>query len=104
MVEGLDDEIVLGGNIVLTGFNKVDGASMIILKKLIGNHVRRISDHAKNFEKINLTVKGVGKGTKFEVHGIVVDNGSPYTADHTDRNIFVTVDTVLKKIHNSMDL
>jgi hypothetical protein len=57
-----DESIVLGGNIELVGFKELDGGSMVILKKMIGNHVRKMSETAENFEKLTVTMKKVGAG------------------------------------------
>ena len=40
----MDDTMQLGGNIELSGFSGVDGASMIVLKKIIGNYGKHFSE------------------------------------------------------------
>ncbi len=99
--EQTGDSIVLGGNIVLNGFQQIDGASMIILKKLIGNHVRQISDKAKQFEKIELSIEH--DNNIFSVKGTAHDAGTPYAAQHEASNLFISVDQVLKKINSAME-
>lgn len=100
----VDDTLALGGNIELSGFKDVDNSKMIVLKKIVGNYVRKLTDSNSKFEKLSLNVKQVGSETsnKYEVHGKVICDGKVYTSDVTDRNIFVVTDTVLKKIDNSM--
>ncbi len=96
----------LGGNIQLSGFREIDGSSMIVLKKIIGNHARRISELAKKLETLHVTLKPIHereKSEKYEVHGRVLDSGKMYTSEVVDRNLFVAVDSVLKKIVNEMD-
>ncbi|MBW2964179.1 hypothetical protein KY363_01855 [Candidatus Woesearchaeota archaeon] len=95
--------IVLGGNIELVGFKDLDGGSMVILKKMIGNHVRKMSDTAGNFEKLTVTMKKVGAGNnKFEVQAKVIDNGKPVTSEVTDFNLFFTMDKALSQIQNQL--
>ena len=101
-----EENLRLGGNIELSGFKVVDPASMVVLKKIIGNHARRISELAKNMETLHITLKPVHereKSEKYEVHAKFVDDGKVYASEMTDRNLFVVVDAVLKKIINEMD-
>ena len=100
-----DEAIQLGGNIELSGFNSLDGGIMIVLKKIIGNYARRMSDKAKNFEKLSLHVKKVHEKEKselYEMHAKLLDNGSALTASSTERNLFVAVDNSLKGIMNQI--
>ena len=101
-----DESIKLGGNIQLTGFRDIDGSSMIVLKKIIGNYVKRISELTKKLEVLHITLKSVHereKSEKYEVHAKIIDGGKVYASEITDRNLFVAVDTVLKKIVNELD-
>lgn len=93
------DNIVLGGNIELVGFKELDGGSMVILKKIIGNHARKMSETAVNFEKLTVNLKKVGSGgNKFEVQAKMMDNGRPVTSEVTDFNLFFTLDKALSQI------
>ena len=101
--EKSSESITLGGNIELTGFKEMDGGSMIILKKMIGNHVRKLSETAEKFEKLTVIMKKVGSGNnKFEINVKLLDNGKPYTSEVTDFNLFVTVNKALEKVQNAM--
>jgi hypothetical protein len=96
-----DSPISLGGNIELVGFRTLDGGSMVILKKLIGNHVRRMYNSTQNVEKLTLILKPVGgSANKYEVQGKLLSNGRPYSSEVTDYNVFFTTDKVLSKIQN----
>ncbi len=97
------DNIVLGGNIELVGFKQLDSGTMIILKKMIGNHVRKLSETAEQFEKLTVTMKKIGAGNnKFEVQAKMMNNGKPYTSEVTDFNIFFTTDKALSHIQNQL--
>ena len=101
-----DDNVTLGGNIQLTGFRDIDSSSMVVLKKIIGNHARRISELTKRMESLHITLKSVHereKSEKYEVHAKVVDDGKVYASETTDRNLFVAVDDVLKKIQSELE-
>ncbi len=95
------DTVELGGNIELSGFKDVDGSSMIILKKIIGNYVKQLSTKNSGFEKINISMKKVHEtenSAKYEIIAKVIISSKPYRTEITDRNLFMTVDKVLKKI------
>ncbi len=96
----------LGGNIELSGFRDVDSSSMIVLKKIVGNHARRLSELAKKMETLHITLKPIHereKGEKYEVHAKLNDNGKVYAAEAVDRNLFAAVDDVLKRIQSEME-
>ncbi len=95
----------LGGNIELSGFSDLEPGVMIILKKIVGNYARRMSDKCKNFEKLTVTMKTVHakeKGEKYELHAKMIDNGKPHNSSCVDRYLFVGVDNSLKAVMNSL--
>ena len=97
--------IELGGNINLTGFKDLDGGSLVILKKIVGNYARKISDSSDKFEKLSLTLKNVHEtegSKKFEIHAKLVDKGTIHTSEVTDRNVFFTVDKALSSVMKQM--
>ncbi|MBW2991718.1 hypothetical protein KY345_00690 [Candidatus Woesearchaeota archaeon] len=103
MPEEEKETIQLGGNIELSGFREVDGGSMIIVKKIVGSYVRKFTDRLENFQKFSLNMKKVhGDNSVFELHGNVLDNGKTYSAETDDRNLFVAVDSIMRKLENSM--
>jgi len=103
----MEDKVLqLGGNIELSGFGVLDPGVMIVLKKIVGNYARRMSDKCSNFEKLSLTMKTVHakeKGEKYELHAKMIDNGRQYNSSCVDRNLFVGIDNALKAIMGSMD-
>ena len=83
----------------------MDGASMIILKKIIGNYTKRIGDLCKDFQKLSVHMKTVHltEGSeKYEIHVNCIDGGQTYNSEGTDRNLFIVIDNVLKKIENEI--
>lgn len=95
--------IELGGNIELVGFKNIDSGSMVVLKKMVGNYVKKMNGLTDNFEKLTLTAKTVHTDNKFEIHAKVMDNGTPITSEVTDFNLFFTVDKALSKVYNVLD-
>lgn len=97
----MTDALQLGGNIELSGFREIDPASMVIIKKIVGNYARRMCDICEGFEKLSMIMKithETESSRKFEVNGLVVDRGKTHSASDIDRNVFVVIDNVLKKI------
>ena len=99
------DTLQLGGNIELTGFSELEPAVMIVVKKIVGNYAKRVSNLVENFEQLHITLKEVHKSEKsqrFELHAKVLAGGQVYAAETTDINLFVTMDKVLKKVENEI--
>jgi len=97
----MEDLIELGGKIQLTGFKDIDRNSMVVLKKIVGNYVRKFSTHCKKFESLQLHLKTV-HANQFQLNSKVIDNGSAFTSEVTDRNLFFVLDKALKKIEGSL--
>ena len=101
----MDDSMQLGGNIELSGFRDIDGASMVVLKKIIGNYGRRISEICGQFEKLSVTMKPIHeteKSEKYEIHAKLIREGKLFVSEVVERNLFVAVDNAIKKIVNEI--
>lgn len=101
----MDDMLKLGGKIQLSGFRDLDRNSMVIVKKIVGNYAKRFDSLCKNMENLHLRIKIVHPteaSEKYELSAKVIDNGTPFTAQDVDRNVFVVLDSTLKKIENSL--
>ena len=92
--------IELGGNIKLSGFNELEPAMLVVVKKMVGNYCKKMTDHATNFKELNLNLKQVHKtekNSKYEVHA-KLDADKMYTSEVIDFNLFFAIDKVLSKI------
>ncbi|MBI4150247.1 hypothetical protein HY488_02470 [Candidatus Woesearchaeota archaeon] len=96
--------IELGGNIELVGFRELDSSKLIVVKKMVGNYARKMSEDTKNFEKLVVTLKQIGQpdAHKFELHGKLMDNGRPITSVAVDYNVFFALDKALSGIMQQM--
>ncbi len=97
--------IELGGNIVLTGFNDLDYSEMIVVKKLIGSSTKKMSNHCDKIEEMKLTLKKIHEiegNAKYELHGQLICNGKNYNSKFVDKNIYIAIDQVTKKILNEL--
>lgn len=96
----MDDVLEFGGNIVLCGFSDIDKATMVIVKKIVGNYAKKFSESLTGFEKVKVTVKTVHKrekSEKYEVHVNLMVNGETKASEVIDMNLFFALDTALKK-------
>ncbi|MFA6888719.1 MAG: hypothetical protein WC254_04460 [Candidatus Woesearchaeota archaeon] len=94
----------LGGNIQLTGFRELDPATMIIVKKVVGNFVKHVSSTYNNFNGLNITLKLVHereKSEKYEIHAHLKTDQT-YTAEVVDRNLLIGLDAALKRVEKEM--
>lgn len=102
----VDDNTIPSGNIQLTGFRDIDSSSMAVLRKIVDNHAKRISELTKKMGTLHITLKPIHereKSEKYEVHAKVVDDGKVYASEVVDRNLLVAIDSVLKKMVNELD-
>lgn len=102
----MDDSMQLGGGIELSGFRNIDGASMVVLKKIIGNYGKKLSEISNKFEKLSVAMKPSNESEeskKFEIHAMLMNDGKPFTSEVIERNLFVAVDNALKKIESQLN-
>ena len=93
-------EIQLGGSITLNGFSDLSGGDMIIIKKIVGNHVKRITELTKDFKEIKISLKPVHEveeSKKYEFH-VNLTADKQYNSEVTEFNLYIGLDKVLKKI------
>ena len=105
MDEPHNDALKLGGNIELSGFSGLNGGEMVVIKKIVGNYAKRMTEICEKFENLSLNMKPVHKtegSKKFELHAKLLDNGNQITSEVTERNLFVGVDDVLKNVVNAI--
>jgi hypothetical protein len=86
----------LGEQIELTGFLEQEPGELLIAKKLIGNHVRSISDKNSGFEKMLLALDYTPGG--IVVQGTLTVSGESKKAVASDSNVFFALDKCLKKL------
>lgn len=101
MSEEHTESIELGGNISLVGFKEFDHSEMIVVKKIVGNYARKLSERCKAFEQLMVRVKTIHKqehSEKYELQAKLIDGGQVTTTEITDHNFFIALDSVLKKI------
>ena len=97
----MEETVELGGSISLTGFNSLEPGMMVVVKKIVGTYAKKFSETFADFENLSLRLKSIHereKSQKWEMTGKVLAKGKAYTAEVTDRNVFIILDKVLKKL------
>ena len=98
----MDEDVV----VEFTGFRDIDESSMAIVNKNVKHYVNKIAGHSKNAGPLHITLKPIHqreKGEKYELHAKITVNGKFCVSEFVDRNLFVAIDTVLKKIMHEME-
>ncbi len=97
MNEQSTGDIELGGKITLSGFSAVEPGKMVVVKKIIGNYVKKMEDRVQNFEKVSVHLKAV-HNSEFELKAKLTANGQSYNSDVTDFNLFFAISKAMDKI------
>ena len=89
--------IELGGNIKLDGFDNLEPAKLIVVKKIVGLYTKKISEKHSNFKEILVTLK---TENPYEIEVILKtdkDSGKNVKGD----NLFYVLDKVLSEVEKS---
>ncbi|MEK6951899.1 MAG: hypothetical protein AABX29_02685 [Nanoarchaeota archaeon] len=86
--------IELGGNIKLANFENLEPALLIVVKKIVGNYTKKISETLKDFKSIELSLdkEDLNKIT------VVVEADKKYQSEAKDKNLFFALNAALEQI------
>ncbi|MFH1210369.1 MAG: hypothetical protein V1645_00470 [archaeon] len=87
----------LGGNIELEGFESLEPALLVVVKKMVGSQARKISENGVDFEKLKICLNSNDKDA-CEVSANLVFKGNNFDASVTEHNLFFGIDKVFKKL------
>lgn len=89
--------IELGGNITLEGFENLEPGALVIVKKVVGNYTKKISNNILNFERILISLdKDDLNNVKVKLH----KNGEVIMEEGSDSNLFFALDKALSKFNS----
>ena len=84
----------LGGNIVLDGCDNLEPATLVVLKKMVGNYARKISE--KNvFDELKISLSNQEKGYKLEA--VLKTKEAEIAKSGENGNLFFALDNALKE-------
>ena len=92
-------EMVLGGDIALVGFNILEPAELVIVKKMVGTYVKKMGNHG-DYKEMRLTLQQHphGKTFKHEVSGLAIFSEGRFNSNVTDWNLYSAISQVCEKI------
>lgn len=85
----------------MSGFKEISPGEMVVVKKIVGSYARKFSDNIEGYETLSVHLKKVHKteaSEKYEVHAKLVHEGKTKTSEAVERNLFVALDSSLKKL------
>jgi len=95
--------MTLGGNISLVGFEKLDNADLVIIRKIVGNYIKKMSEVGDYKEmRLNLKQHPHGKSFNHEVDGFALFSEGRFSTNVTERNLFTAVSEACEKILNEV--
>ncbi|MBT3690865.1 hypothetical protein HOG16_01315 [Candidatus Woesearchaeota archaeon] len=85
--------IELGGNINLENFEDVDRGLLIVIKKVVGNYTKKISEKEKDFKKITVTLV---KDSKYKIK-VELETSETKKSESENPNLFFALDRSLSE-------
>jgi hypothetical protein len=89
--------MLLGGNIELEGFDSLEPAILVVVKKMVGSEARKISEDGIPFEKLKICLDS-NSGSSCQVSAKVIFQGNEFDASAKENNLFFGIDCAFKKI------
>lgn len=86
--------IELGGNIKLEGFDNLEPAKLIVIKKIVGFNTKKISENNKEFKGILVNLKSQ---EPYEIE-VKITTDQETVETEKDGNLFYCLDKVFAKI------
>lgn len=87
--------IELGTQITLDGFESLEPAKLVVVKKFVGTHAKKLSEQKGVFEKLEITLKEEGG---FEVAATLTKGGKKIEEKDTDANLFFALGKVFEEL------
>ena len=85
--------IELGANIKLIGFEDLQPAQLIVVKKMVGNYAKKINDTKGAFSELALE-----KEQENQLKVKCIMNEKTYQASDTNKNLFFALDKALSTL------
>lgn len=91
-----EEGILLGNHIHLAGFKEIDPSRMIVVKKIVGNYVRKFEERYPEFQEIKIHLKKV-HASEFEVQVDALIGSGHQNGEVTEYNLFFALDKALSR-------
>ena len=90
--------IELGGNIKLKGFSELDAATLIVVKKIVGNYTKKLSNDHPDFMELFLELNQT-EDKKFNINANLSRKSGELTSNVDGKNIFFAISAALEGIN-----
>ncbi|MCD4666264.1 hypothetical protein K8R47_00450, partial [archaeon] len=87
----------LGGNIKLAGFNELEPGQLVVVKKIVGNYVKKIQDKDINFNELSVHLRKV-HSSGYEIQAKLIIDNQPKNSEVIDHNLFFALTSALNKL------
>ena len=87
----------LGNSIELIDFKDIGRDRFVVIKKVVGNFVKKLQDRNSGFEKLSLHLKNI-HGSEHEIIGKMISSGKTYHSEVINYNLFYALNEILKKL------
>ena len=84
----------LGGNIELEGFDNIEPAQLIVIKKIVGSGAKRISEEISEFDNLLISLKENNK-EKITLIGKIKMGDKEAESEASDKNLFFALNKIL---------
>ncbi len=84
----------LGGGIKLEGFEAIEPSLLIVVKKVVGNYAKKMSEQVTNFKEILVSIS-----EKYKIEATLTAE-SEYNSSSTSSNLFFALDQALSEVLN----
>ena len=84
----------LGGNIKLVGFDDMEPAKLVVIKKIVGNYVKDLGSVRELCLNLNK------EGDVFKIKGNLNLNNNNTDAETEDNNLFFALNNLLNKLRD----
>ena len=89
--------IELGGNRKLKGFSEIDNASLIVIKKIVGNYAKKLAETTDDFQNLILSLES--KTPKdFKINIEFQKTSENLNSEIQGENLFFTLSKALEGI------
>ena len=93
--KGHNEEMILGGNIALVGFEILDPAELIIVKKIVGGYVKKMGNSG-DYQDMRLVLQQHphGKSFKHEIVGKANFKEGQFNSNAMEWNLYTAISQV----------
>jgi hypothetical protein len=93
--QATDGSIKLGGGIELNGFD-VEKAHLVVIKKMVGNYTKEMSEKAQGFEKVVVSLNK--EGDSYNIKAELTASGNQISSDSSEKNLFMALNKALQEV------